>query len=95
MAKMHDEAKDVRLLSRKMRVDYYSKTISANKNTIIGNNSWGRIDYLCHYCGWPFVWDNRVNIMTIYPDKSETTLSKKKAKKESKAPKLTNKKNKR
>ena len=56
MAKKHDENKDLRLISRIAHIDFANKTIEASKSTIIGNTSWGRIDYLTHYCGWVFVW---------------------------------------
>lgn len=94
MGKKHDEVKDVRLLSRKMRIDTHNKTIRASKSIIIGNTSWGRIDYLTHYCGYNFIWDNNVNIptITIYVDSNGNEINKKKAKKEAKSPQLTNKK---
>lgn len=58
MAKLHDENKDIQLLKRICYVNVGSKTIQAPKSTIIGNKSWGRIDFLCHYKGYHFVWDN-------------------------------------
>lgn len=94
MAKKHDEAKDLRLISRKCRIDFVNKTISANKTTIIGNNSWGRIDYLTHYRGWHFIYNNEIKVPTTYIDSDGNSINKKKQKKESKAPKLTNKKKK-
>lgn len=57
MAK-HDENKDVRLLSRIVKVNTINKTIKAPKGTLIGIRSWGRIDYLTHYQGYVFIWDN-------------------------------------
>lgn len=95
MGKKHDEVKDVRLLSRKMSIDTHNKTIVANRNTIIGNNSWGRIDFLVNHCGYIFRWDakNSVRIPhTIYVDSNGNEVNRKKAKKEAKAPQLTNKK---
>lgn len=91
MAKMHDEAKDLRLLSKKCRIDYVNKTIQASKTTIIGNNSWGRIDYLTHYCGWTFIWNNEAFVSRFIAD-DVSKANKRAIKKESKAPKLTNKK---
>lgn len=91
--KKHDEIKDVRLLSRKMRIDTHNKTIEASKDTIIGNNSWGRIDFLTHYCGYHFVRRGDIKpISTIYIDRDGNEINKKKAKKEAKSPQLTNKK---
>jgi hypothetical protein len=62
MSKNHDENKDIRLVSRIAKVEFYDKTIKAPKSAIIGNKTWGRIDYLVHYCGWTFIWDNSVNV---------------------------------
>lgn len=62
MSKKHDENKDLRLISRIAKIDYVNKTIQCSKNTLIGNTTWGRIDYLTHYCGWAFVWNNEVSI---------------------------------
>lgn len=94
MGKKHDEAKDLRLLSRKCQINYYDKTIRASKNTIIGNNSWGRIDFLVNYCGWRFIFDNEATVPVTYIDRDGNPINKKKQKKEDKAPKLTNKKRK-
>ena len=65
MAKNHDENKDIRLISKIAKIDYANKTIQAPKTAIIGNKSWGRIDYLTHYCGWTFIWNNEVVIRKI------------------------------
>ena len=92
---MHDETKDLRLLSRKCRIDYVNKVISASKTTILGNTSLGRIDYLTHYCGWHFIYDNGVSIVYIRDKDSDAKKNKREMKKESKTPKLTNKKNRR
>ena len=62
MSKTHDENQDVRILMRKVYVNVGQKTIRAPKGAIIGNKSWGRIDYLCHYCGYHFIWDNSATI---------------------------------
>lgn len=67
----HDENKDLRLISRIAKVDYSNKTIKANKSTIIGIKTWGRIDYLTHYCGWFFIYDNSVVVKNIKVDDDE------------------------
>lgn len=91
--KRHDESKDIKLLSRKMRIDTHNKTIEASKETIIGNTSWGRIDFLTHYCGYTFIRRGDIKpIFAIYVDNNGNEINKKKAKKESKAPQLKNKK---
>ena len=51
----HDEAKDVRLLSKVAKVDVSNKIITIPANAIIGNKRWGRLDFLCHYCGYHLV----------------------------------------
>ena len=58
MSKKHDESKDLRLIGRVCTVDYPTNTISASKAKTIGIRTWGRIDYLTHYCGWHFMWNN-------------------------------------
>lgn len=51
----HDEAKDVRLLSKVAKINPIYKTISIPANVPIGNKRWGRLDFLCHYCGYHLV----------------------------------------
>ena len=51
----HDEAKDVRLLSKVAKVDVSNKIITIPANIVIGNKRWGRLDFLCHYCGYHLV----------------------------------------
>lgn len=51
----HDEAKDVRLLSKVAKINPSNKTITIPTNVNIGNKRWGRLDYLCHYCGYHLV----------------------------------------
>lgn len=62
MGKLHDESKDLRSIGKIAKIDYATKNIQANKSAIIGNERWGKIDYLCHYCGWTFVYNNDINI---------------------------------
>ena len=92
MNKQHDESKDLNLLRKKCNIDYGRKLISASKSTILGNGSWGRIDFLTHYCGWRFIWNNDVIISKDSCDnKSEKKKQLREAKKESKQHHLTNK----
>lgn len=53
---VHDENKDVRLVSKRCKISFYNKSIEATKGTIIGNRLWGRIDFLTNYCDWRFYW---------------------------------------
>lgn len=93
MSKKHDENKDLRLIGRIARIDYANKTIQAPKSAIIGNRSWGRIDYLTHYCGWTFIWNNGVHIINRFSDNnSDITKRKRDVKKAAKDNSLINKK---
>lgn len=93
MSKKHDENKDLRLVSRIAKIDYSNKTIQASKSAIIGNKTWGRIDYLCHYCGWIFIWNNSVVVRNNYrSDDNGAIKRKREAKKAAKENTLTNKK---
>ena len=80
----HDENKDLRLFSRIGKVNIVSKTLKASKNQLIGIRMWGRIDFLTHYCGYTFIWDNSagVGISTLDTDNSINKRDFKKAKKE-------------
>lgn len=95
MGKLHDENKDIRLVNRIAKIDYSNKTIQAPKSAIIGNKTWGRIDYLTHYCGWTFVWNNDVIVSVRYTDNDNDNVKRKRdAKKAAKENTLTNKKKK-
>lgn len=53
MKKLHDEAKALASVSKKCQINYGDKTIGVNTSTgLVGNGTWGKIDYLCKYCGW-------------------------------------------
>ena len=97
MNKKHDENKDLSLISRIAKIDYSTKTIQAPKTAIIGIKSWGRIDFLTHYCGWYFIWNNSVNISgrISNTNNDEAVKHKREAKKAAKENTLTNKKKKR
>ena len=82
MAK-HDENKDLRSFSRIGKVSLGDKTLRASKNATIGIHLWGKIDFLTHYCGWHFIWDNSAGVgMAKYDDNDSPTRIAKKAKKE-------------
>ena len=97
MSKKHDENKDLSLISRIAKIDYSTKTIQAPKTAIIGIKSWGRIDFLTHYCGWYFIWNNNVNVSgrISNTNNDEAVKHKREAKKAAKENTLTNKKKKR
>ena len=92
----HNEHKELRLISKVAKIDYSNKTIQAPKTAIIGIRSWGRIDYLTHYCGWYFIWNNEVKVVrTSNSDDDSANKRKREARKLAKENTLSNKKKKR
>lgn len=92
MSKKHDENKDLCLVSRIAKIDNSNKTIQAPKSAIIGNTTWGRIDFLTHYCGWTFIWNNDVHISgRNSSDNNDAKKRKREAKKLAKESSLSNK----
>lgn len=89
MAKKHDERKDLKCVSRIAKI--YDNRIIIPINAVIGIHTWGRIDFLVHYCGYVI---NRGS-NTIKPSNLNfeyDTVSAREAKKIKKEHKLTNKK---
>ena len=62
---IHDENKDVHLLSKVCKIDLASKTIRIKKDQIIGNRRWGRIDYLCNHRGFRLIREDSTVITNI------------------------------
>ena len=93
MAKKHDENKDLSCFSRVGKINYSDKTLRASKSAIIGIRLWGRIDFLTHYCGWIFIWDNTAGVGGYYDneDKTEKVKNLTNSRKISKEHSLTNK----
>lgn len=50
MSKKHDERKDLKCVSRIAKID--GNCIIIPINAVIGIRTWGRIDFLVHYCGY-------------------------------------------
>lgn len=51
--KNYDEASVLRSISNRVGINYASRILTVDlNNPKIGNGTWGKIDYLCHYCGW-------------------------------------------
>ena len=86
----HDENKDLKSFARIGKVSIGNKTLKASKSATIGIRLWGRIDFLTHYCGWHFLWDNTAGADYKQSKDSDkkSARAQKKAKKE---PKLTDK----
>ena len=59
--KNHDESKCIKSLKRVAIIN--GKSIQATHSANIGIKRWGEIDYLCHYCGYTFIYNNAANII--------------------------------
>ena len=58
MSKKHEERRDVLLLRKNnvVKVDEGQKILTAPKGFVLGIHTWGKIDFLTHYCGYFFRW---------------------------------------
>lgn len=88
MAKKHDESKDLFRVSRVCSIDYSDKLIRIRDKSKIGIKTWGRIDFLVHYCSWHCIYDRTA---TIIDSSDESGKSYREIKKENKQHKLSNK----
>ena len=88
MAKKHDESKDLFRVSRVCNVDNYDKLIRVRDKSRIGIKTWGRIDFLVHYCNWHCIYDRTA---AISDSSDETNKSYREIKKENKQRQLTDK----
>ena len=88
MAKKHDESKDLIRVSRVCGIDYSDKLIRVRDKSRIGIKTWGRIDFLVHYCGWHCIYDRT---SAIIDSSDESSKSYREIKKENKQHKLSNK----
>lgn len=50
--KKHDERSATMMLNRINGVHVAGKTIMIHPGATVGIHQWGRIDYLCNYCGY-------------------------------------------
>ena len=88
MAKKHDEKKDLKCVSRVAEIN--GNHIIIPVNAVIGIHTWGRIDFLVHYCGYVLNRSNNVKASNL--NFEDATVSAREAKKIKKEHKLTNKK---
>ena len=88
MAKKHDESKDLIRVSRVCSIDYSDKLIRIRDKSKIGIKTWGRIDFLVHYCRWRCIYDRTA---AIIDSSDESSKSYREIKKENKQHKLSNK----
>ena len=88
MAKKHDEKKDLKCVSRVAEIN--GNHIIIPTNAVIGIHTWGRIDFLVHYCGYVLNRSNNVKASNL--NFEDATVSAREAKKIKKEHKLSNKK---
>lgn len=88
MAKKHDEKKDLKYVSRVAEIN--GNHIIIPTNSVIGIHTWGRIDFLVHYCGYVLNRSNNIKASNLNFEDAE--VSAREAKKIKKEHKLTNKK---
>lgn len=85
--KNYDEVSVIRSITKKadVSVDYVNKIIQVKEDSNeVGNGTWGKIDYLCHYCGYicvrPKTINNRKIINREFGDDNDRKTSKKERK---------------
>ena len=88
MAKKHDERKDLKCVSRVAEIN--GNRIIVPINSVIGIHTWGRIDFLIHYCG--YILYRAKNVKASNLNFEDASVSAREAKKIKKEHKLTNKK---
>lgn len=88
MAKKHDERKDLKCVSKVAEIN--GNRIIVPTDAVIGIHTWGRIDFLVHYCGY-FLYRAK-NVKASNLNFEDATVSAREAKKIKKEHKLTNKK---
>lgn len=88
MAKKHDERKDLKCVSKVAEIS--GNRIIIPVNAVIGIRTWGRIDFLVHYCGYYLYHSSNVKPSNL--NFEDTTVSVREAKKIKKEHKLANKK---
>lgn len=88
MAKKHDEKKDLKCVSKVAEIN--GNRIIVPTDAVIGIHTWGRIDFLIHYCG--YILYRAKNVKASNLNFEDATVSAREAKKIKKEHKLTNKK---
>ena len=88
MAKKHDERKDLKCVSKVAEIN--DNRIIVPTDAVIGIHTWGRIDFLIHYCG--YILYRAKNVKASNLNFEDATVSAREAKKIKKEHKLTNKK---
>lgn len=88
MAKKHDERKDLKCVSKVAEIN--GNRIIVPTDAVIGIHTWGRIDFLIHYCGYILYRAKKVKASNL--NFEDASVSAREAKKIKKEHKLTNKK---
>ena len=88
MAKKHDERKDLKCVSKVAEIN--GNRIIVPTDAIIGIHTWGRIDFLIHYCG--YILYRAKNVKASNLNFEDASVSAREAKKIKKEHKLANKK---
>lgn len=85
--KNYDEVSVIRSITKKadVSVDYVNKIIQVKEDSNeVGNGTWGKIDYLCHYCGYIYVRPKTINNRKVinreFGDDNDRKTSKKERK---------------
>lgn len=86
--KKHDEKKDLKCVSKVAEIN--GNHIIIPTDAIIGIHTWGRIDFLVHYCG--YILNRGKNVKASNLNFEDATVNAREAKKIKKEHKLTNKK---
>ena len=86
--KKHDERKDLKCVSRVAEIN--GNCIIVPTDAVIGIHTWGRIDFLVHYCG--YILYRAKNVKASNLNFEDAGVSAREAKKIKKEHKLTNKK---
>ena len=86
--KKHDERKDLKCVSKVAEIN--GNRIIIPTDAVIGIHTWGRIDFLVHYCG--YILNRGKNVKASNLNFEDATVNAREAKKIKKEHKLTNKK---
>lgn len=95
--KTYDEISVIKALNKKrdVKVSQYDKKIEVTIGTTdCGNGTWGKIDYLVHYCGYVQLWveQKAANIARIEKIASNKATKRQKKESTSDAPRALGKK---
>lgn len=88
MAKKHDERKDLECVSKVAKINGYRVIVPTD--AVVGIHTWGRIDFLIHYCG--YILYRAKNVKAGNLNFEDASVSAREAKKIKKEHKLKNKK---